>query len=85
MKMIRKQLYIEAAQDKAIKAAVKKSGETESEFIRKAVEDKLAASVNERRRKLAWKKIQETWAKRDALGQDPGERDWKREDLYERH
>jgi len=84
MKMVRKQLYLEAAQDKAIKAAVKKTGETESEFIRKAVAEKLAATANERRRRLAWKQIQETWAKRDALGRDPGERDWKREDLYDR-
>jgi hypothetical protein len=89
MKMVRKQLYLETRQDKAIKAAIKKTGETEAEFIRKAVDAKLESEETEHRRQEAWKNIQKTWAERKALalalGDEPSEdRGWTREELYDR-
>ena len=83
--MIRKQVYIRAAQDSVLKERAERLGVTESELIRRGIEltDGLASSRLLDRK--AWQEelhfIRER-ARIQALGKTRG---WTRDELYDRH
>jgi hypothetical protein len=85
-RMVRKQIYIDEAQDKGLKALAASRGTTESSLIRSGVDAVLSGMVA-RSRDEAWADLERLWAElddravRDGVKQAP--RDWTREDLYE--
>ena len=68
-KMVRKQLFITAEQNKKIKARAALSGVSEGEVIRKGIERELADTTAEAERdwKDAWRQAAGMWADRDDL------------------
>ena len=83
-KMVRKQLYITHAQERALKRIVRESGVTEAEVIRRALESHSQAGLPQHHDPRAWE--DERAFIREWIGQGPveGGRTWRREDLHER-
>ena len=82
-RMIRKQIYIESAQDNILKRKAGILGLTEAEVIRRAI-DRQMTSVRINTRDLkAWDREKAFIARRMARGQVSGVRRWNREDAYE--
>jgi len=79
--MIRKQVYLRRDQDRVLKKLAKKSGRTEAEMIREAVDELVLA----KQRDAAWRKEWEMIQRRMKLAAVPGGRSWKRDDLYDRY
>jgi len=81
---IRKQIYIDPEQDEYLKQASERLGLSEAEIIRQALSAQSQRLFLRRRRTSAWER--ERQFMRDLLEQGPvpGQRSWKREDLYER-
>ena len=81
--MVRKQVYIEPRQDKLLKAWADKTGKTEAEIVRVALDHWLESEKQRREADAAWEDVRafaEQWA---AQGPVPGGRTWTREELYE--
>lgn len=82
---VRKQVYIEARQEKMLKRLSKELGVSETELIRRALDMILARGRGPLSNPQAWEEerafIRER-AKIPALG---GERVWSREELYHEH
>jgi hypothetical protein len=81
---VRKQVYIEPRQELLLKEIAQKTGISEAEIIRQAIDQHIAYTVSPKTSLDVWeeeKAFIESTKKRVAL---PGGRDWKREDLYER-
>ena len=83
--MIRKQVYIEPRQDAVLKRLARTRGVTEAEIIRQAI-DREAGSAET----AIGQPDVEAWEQARAFirslidqGPVPGQRTWKREDLYE--
>lgn len=81
---VRKQVYIEPYQDALLKRVAEKTGASEAEIIRQAI-DRHVQSLQ-----IAGAEV-ESWETEDAfigvlleLGPVAGERTWSREDLYDR-
>lgn len=81
---VRKQIYLEQSQDTMLKRVASKTGASEAEIIRQAI-DRHMQSLQLSGAELA------SWDEEDAfigsliqLGPVAGERTWKREDLYDR-
>lgn len=81
--MVRKQIYIEQRQEKALKQRARELGLSEAEIIRRALQVALRsgtpAFIPD---PAAWDRLKadiEAWA---AQGPVPGGRTWTREDLY---
>jgi hypothetical protein len=85
-RMVRKQIYIDEAQDKGLKELAASRGTTESSLIRSGVDAVLSGMVV-RGRDEAWADLHRLWAElderavREGVKQAP--RDWTRDDLYE--
>jgi len=82
--MIRKQIYLEAGQDKLLKRLARRQHISEAEFIRRSLEAQIEAFKRQQEREALW-------AKEDAFirqlmdqGPVPGGRNWRRQDLYDR-
>jgi hypothetical protein len=82
--MVRKQIYIEPRQDKALKKLARKTGMTEAEIIRTALEAHIDELARQQQRKAAWEKVDSFIDQLIAKGPVPGGRTWRREDLYDR-
>ncbi|XWK86137.1 MAG: ribbon-helix-helix domain-containing protein [Phormidium sp.] len=81
---IRKQIYIEPHQENLLKAIAQKTGISEAEIIRQAIDLHIASIPVSQKNLATWEAEKEfinSIKKRNAL---PGGRDWRREDLYER-
>ena len=81
--MVRKQVYIEPRQDELLKKWAKKTGKSEAEIVRQALDRWLASEERRREAQAAWEEVvdfAEEWA---ARGPVPGGRTWTREELYE--
>ncbi len=81
---VRKQVYIEPRQELLLKEIAQKTGISEAEIIRQAIDQHIAYTGSPKNSLETWEKEKafiESTRKRVAL---PGGRDWKREDLYER-
>ncbi|MDI6871149.1 MAG: CopG family transcriptional regulator [Bacillota bacterium] len=84
-RLIRKQLYLEPAQDALVKEWAAKRGLSEAEVVREALNLYAATAQQLRlpRNPAAWaeeKAFLEAQGCRETV---PGRREWEREDLYE--
>ena len=82
--MIRKQFYIEPRQERLLKKFAKKTGKTEAEIIRQAIDEHVEEEQREADRLKAWRETREfirQWVARGLVA--PGRR-WTRDELHER-
>lgn len=82
--MVRKQIYIDPAQERLLKRKASQLHVSESELIRDGIEKVLAAGLARHRDVRAWeteKKFIRSLVKKGAAA---GKRTWKREDVYDR-
>lgn len=81
--MVRKQVYIEQAQEELLKRRAKELGLSEAEIVRRALQAALrSGAATFIADPKAWERLKadmEEWA---ARGPVPGERTWTREDAY---
>jgi hypothetical protein len=82
--MIRKQIYLEPAQEKALKRLARRTHRPEAEIIRAALDLHMEEAAGAERRKAAWREVDSFIGQRIASGSVSGGRSWRREDLYER-
>ena len=82
-RMIRKQVYLEPAQEARLKRVAKLTGQSEAELIRRALDQQIA-SLSVRRRQDAWEAEKAYIQKRIRLGRLPGGRTWTRDELHDR-
>lgn len=82
--MIRKQVYLEPAQDKALKRLARRTHRPEAEIVRAALDLHMEEAASAQRRKAAWREVVSFIGQRVAAGSVPAGRSWRREDLYER-
>jgi hypothetical protein len=81
---VRKQIYIESDQMVTLKRIADETGLPEAEIIRRAI-DQYAQSLDATRHDpRAWISEREFILQLIEHGKIPGERSWRREDLYER-
>ncbi len=82
--MVRKQIYIEPAQDALLKRLSDETGLSEAELIRQTIDNHLQARRFSWRNPKAWE--QERAFLRQLMQQAavPGGRTWTRDDLHER-
>lgn len=81
---IRKQIYIEPHQEYLLKAIAQKAGISEAEIIRQAIDLHLGRVTTPQTDLAHWEAEKEFIAQMKTRPTQPGSRDWKREDLYER-
>jgi hypothetical protein len=84
-RMVRKQIYIESVQDTRLKERARELGLTESEIIRRAIDDALDGSLHRTRAISAWNSALEfarSRANEPGAGSG-GPRGWTREELYD--
>lgn len=79
---IRKQFYLESRQAHALKRAARRTGVSEAEIIRGALEEHLRAANAAQERQAAWDRVEAFT--RSLMEQEPvpGGRTWRREELY---
>ena len=82
-RMVRKQLYLDDAQEASLKQHARERGVTEADLMRQAL-DAFLASIAREERDAAWERIKAFSEKRAAMGPLPGKRDWTRGELYDR-
>jgi len=82
--MIRKQMYLELHHNVLLKKRAKALGVTEAELVRRALEDFLGSEDSFKKDLEAWETEKEFITSRMKLVSKPQERNWKREDLYDR-
>ena len=81
--MIRKQVYLEPAQDATLKQRAAMLGVTEAEIIRRAIDRQMALLGPGVRDLSAWKREKAFIAGRMAAAPRPGSRRFRREEAYE--
>ncbi len=82
-KKVRKQIYIEARQERLLKQLVKETGVTEAQLIRQAI-DRHTGSFSSQRDIHAWEEERAFINRLMQKGPVPGRRTWKRTELHER-
>lgn len=82
-RMKRKQIYIEADQDRRLRALARRRRRTESELIREGIDRVLAAPALPVRDQKAWKEELAFIDQLTRMGPVPGKRTWTRDDLYD--
>lgn len=84
-RMIRKQIYLRPSQDRLLKEMAGKTGISEAECIREALERHLAAGSGLRPDPAVWRIEQEfIHGRKNNPAGETRPRAWKREDLYDR-
>lgn len=81
---IRKQIYIEPAQDFILKRLAEETGQSEAELIRQAINHHAQLVQHPRPDIAAWTAEKAFIEQLMAQGELPDGRTWQREDLYER-
>ncbi|HMO58876.1 MAG TPA: CopG family transcriptional regulator [Roseiflexaceae bacterium] len=81
---VRKQIYLDPAQESMLKRIAGATGVSEAEIIRQAIDRHLQHVLPPRRDRRAWAAERAYLAELVALGPVAGSRSWRREDLYER-
>jgi hypothetical protein len=82
-RMIRKQVYIRDDQESRLKRAAKELGITESELIRRGVDQATAKVMKGPRDPEAWEEAMAFMRKRAAMRVPQTGRSWTRDELYE--
>jgi hypothetical protein len=83
-RMVRKQVYIEPRQEALLKQLARETGATEADLIRQAIDRQTKVLLFPRRDLKAWQQERDFIRRLIEQGPVPGERRWRREDLYER-
>ena len=83
MRMVRKQIYISQDQDARLKRVSKELGVTESELIRRGVDQTTQSVAKGPRDPGAWAEFMAFAKKRAAIKVAQTRRGWTRDDLYE--
>jgi Arc/MetJ-type ribon-helix-helix transcriptional regulator len=83
-RMVRKQIVMDAEQERALAARARALGISQSEFVRRAVEQLLdqPPAIDAQQRALT--RLRESWAEAERLGTGSGGARWTREELHER-
>ena len=81
--LVRKQLYITRTQDRQLKEKAKEYGMSEAELVRKALDLHISKVSFSREPAAAWKKEVEFIKELMGKGTVRGQRNWKRDDLYD--
>ena len=81
---VRKQIYIDPGQETLLKQLTRDTGLAEAEIIRQAIDRQIRPFGQPRRDLAAWDRERAFIVQLIERGPVPGERAWKREDLYER-
>jgi hypothetical protein len=84
---VRKQVYIESYQESALKRFSERTGLSEAEVIRQAIDQHIQQKHTSRsvmRDPRAWERARKFAEELMAKGPVPGGRTWRREDLYDR-
>lgn len=80
MAMVRKQVYIERAQDEKLKRLARRRGVTEAQIIRKAIDELDDNELTQRE----WEELLSFMKERAAtMPRSDGGRTWTREELYD--
>ena len=82
--MIRKQVFIKPEQQKTLKKLARRTGKTEAEIIRNALDVHIQFLKAREDRMAAWSAIEATIDRRAKRQKVSTPRTWKREDLYDR-
>lgn len=84
-RMVRKQVYITPKQDADLKRKAALLDVTESELIRRGIEQVTKEELSEEERKRLWQEELEFMRRRAELPVPPGTEPWKwnREEIYE--
>lgn len=84
MPKVRKQIYIDPIQEDSLKQLAKDTGVSEAEIIRQAIDRHTQSSLFPQQSDLqAWKQEKVFIEHLIEQGSVPGQRTWRREDLYE--
>jgi hypothetical protein len=83
MRMVRKQVYIRDDQEARLKRASKEAGITESELIRRGVDQATAEVLKGPRDPEAWAELMAFVKKRSEMQVPQTGRSWTRDELYE--
>lgn len=81
---VRKQIYIDPHQNAILKALAKKTGISEAQIIRQAIDRHTQSFPTASPDLSAWDEEQAFINRLVAQGSIPGKRTWQRSDLYER-
>ena len=81
---VRKQIYLDPAQDTQLKLLSQATGLSEAEIIRQTLVSRLALFRGQMRDLTAWERELQFIDQWIAKGPVEGGRTWKREDLYDR-
>lgn len=81
-RMVRKQIVMDAEQERALAARARALGISQSEFVRRAVERML--DERDSSREDSWTRARELMERAPELRTGSGGRRWTREELYER-
>ena len=84
---VRKQIYIEPDQETALKQFAERTGLSEAEVIRQAINWHIQQARSSQPfvpDPQAWERARKLMEKIMAQGPTPGGRTWRREDLYDR-
>ena len=81
--MVRKQVYIDPAQEQFLKARAKELGVTEAELIRSAIDILARLPARPRFDSEAWQAVVDSMDERGRLPSTGEGRTWTRDDLYE--
>ena len=82
--MVRKQVYIEARQERLLKHRAKQLRVTESELIRQSLERGLVAPSASRSDPAAWEELKRFFRRRMRMKVRQAPRSWTRDELYDR-
>ncbi len=82
-RMVRKQIYLRADQDRRLKRLARELGLSEAELIRQSVDRAVLVEVAGYPDVAAWEAELRFIRERRAKGPLPGRRDWTREDVYD--
>lgn len=82
-RMVRKQVYIRKDQESLLKRASKELGVTESELIRRGVDQATAGVLKGPRDPEAWAELMKFAQKRGEMKVPQTGRSWTRDELYE--
>ena len=83
-RQVRKQIYIQARQERLLKRLAKRTASSEAEIIRRALDEHFQAVEAAGTRRDAWQRVDAMIADLMAQGPVAGKRTWRREDLYDR-
>jgi hypothetical protein len=84
IRMVRKQVYIEARQDRLLKQRARQLGLTEAELIRRSLDQGLVGAAGHTRNAEAWKDVMRLVGRRLRMKVPQRSRRWTRDDLYDR-